>query len=111
MLRRPMRLACLALFGVFLSFARPATVDAAPATQPASGKATVAVFALKHGLREWPGEDGLPIFEPPGMTLRQLTSRLKKAAEDANVKAVVLVSEGGMLGFAQTEELRQAIKG
>ena len=112
MLRRPVQTICLVVLGVFLSLARPAIVSAAPATQPASGaaKATIAVFTLKQALSESPPEEGLPIFEQPGTTLRQFTSRLKKAAEDPNVKAVVLLDEGGMLGFAQVEEMRQSLK-
>jgi protease-4 len=97
----------------FVSFTVPAPVHAAPATQPATGaaKATIAVFTLKNELRESPADEGLPIFEPPGVTLRQLTSRMKKAADDPNVKAVVLVNEGGSFGLAQLEEIRQAMKG
>ncbi|MGB7156948.1 MAG: signal peptide peptidase SppA [Tepidisphaeraceae bacterium] len=110
MTRRSIRVLCLALIAFVSSFARPATVVAAPATQPAAGKGTIAVFALTDFLRESPGEEGLPIFEPPGVTLRELTSRMRKAADDANVKAVVLTSEGGMLGIAQTDEVRQAMK-
>jgi protease-4 len=106
---RSIRFALIAL--LFVSFARATVARAAPATQPAaSGKATVAVFTLKQSLNESPPEEGLPIFEQPGTTLRQLTSRLKKAAEDPNVKAVVLLDEGGAFGFAQVEELRQAMK-
>src|SRR5688572_33358949 len=113
MLRRPMRTIRFALIALlFVSFARATILRAAPATQPPSaGKARVAVFTLKQSLNESPPEEGLPIFEQPGTTLRQFTSRLKKAAEDPNVKAVVLLDEGGMFGFAQVEEMRQALKG
>src|SRR5215213_4439490 len=108
MLHRPIRMVLFALFAVlFVSLCRPSSASAAPATQPAAsaGKGTIAVFTLKNELRESPAEEGLPIFEQPGTTLRQLTSRMKKAAEDANVKAVVITNEGGSMGLGQIEEI------
>src|SRR5215211_5798607 len=102
MFRRTMRTVWFALIALlFASLTLPA--HAAPATQPAAGKATIAVFTLKHELRESPAEEGLPIFEQPGTTLRQLTSRMKKAAEDSNVKAVVISNEGASMGLGQIE--------
>jgi protease-4 len=70
-------------------------------------KTIVPVFRLKGSLAEAGGDDGL-LFGANTLTLKDLVERLKKAAEDKDVKAVVLLPEGGV-GSAQTEEVRQAI--
>jgi protease-4 len=98
-----------ALLSISFTLLTPAA-QAAPATQPAAAKATIPVFVLKGELRESPAEEGLPIFEEPSVTLRQLTARMRKAAEDPNVKAVVITDEGAAFGFGQLEELRQSMK-
>jgi protease-4 len=43
------------------------------------------------------------------VSLKDLVERLDKAAGDANVKAVVLLADGGTMGIAQREEFRQAM--
>src|SRR5437773_9158118 len=50
------------------------------------------------------------LFGAPGVSLKDLVLRMHKAADDSSVKAVVVMVEGGSLGLAQTEEVRQAIQ-
>ena len=45
-----------------------------------------------------------------GVSLKDLVAHIRKAADDPNVKAVVFTAEGGSLGLAQVEEVRQAIQ-
>lgn len=73
-------------------------------------KPRVAVFRLSGSVSELPAEDDLFSFaETGGSTLRDLVTRMKKAAKDPEVKAIALVAQGGTAGLAQTEELRQAM--
>jgi protease-4 len=74
-----------------------------------AAKARLAVFRLAGPVTESPDEASFS-FGSPAVTLKDLVSRLKKAAADPEVKAVVLLPEGGSLGLAQTEEVRQALK-
>jgi protease-4 len=83
------------------------------AAQDKSGgaaQATIAVFQLEGTLTEGPADDMAAIFGNPEMSLRELLTRMRKAGDDANVKAVVLMSDGGQAGLAQLEEIRQVIK-
>src|SRR5262249_39411503 len=70
-------------------------------------KTVVPVFRLKGSLAESSGDAG-SLFGGNSLTLKDLVERLKKAADDKDVKAVVLLPESG-IGSAQTEEIRQAI--
>ena len=82
---------------------------AAPAKGAAPSTATVAVFELDGPVTESPTQD-LALFGQQPLGLRDLVKRLRAAADDANVKAVVLIGENLALGPAQTEEIRGAIK-
>src|SRR3954447_20475627 len=66
-----------------------------PAAKPdaaATGKSTVVpVFRLDGELTERPADEELPIFQPPGTSLKDLIERMNKAAKDPAVKAVVVV--------------------
>ncbi len=80
---------------------RPATAS--------TGTSKVAVFRL-HG----PLEEAPPPFEfgfdlEPRRTLFDMLERLKRAKKDDNVKAVVFLMDQPMLGWAQMQELRQAV--
>src|SRR5258706_10236497 len=97
------RLLALLVVIVF-AFARPASAADSPPAKP-----TVAVFTLTGPLSESPAEESLPLFSPPGTSLRDLTARMTKAAQDPAVKAVVLLAENAQLGPAQVEELRQSL--
>ena len=72
-------------------------------------KPRIAVFRLAGPVGEQ-SEEELLSFSPSGVTLKDLVSRMKKAAEDESVKAAVVLVEGGSIGLAQTEEVRQAVK-
>jgi ClpP class serine protease len=85
-----------------------------PTKSDASSNATksstvVPVFRLDGAITERPAGEELPIFEPPGVSLKDLIERMNKAAKDPGVKAVVVVAEGPQFGLGQVEELRQAI--
>ena len=72
-------------------------------------KAVVAVFTLQGPLTETPMGEQMPLFSAPGTSLKELVWRLRQAGDDRDVKAVVLLSDGPMLGGGQIEELRQAL--
>jgi protease-4 len=69
----------------------------------------VAVFRIAGEITEAPPDDTFAFGAPTAVSLRDLVSRMKKAGDDAAVKAVVLLFEGGAVGTAQTEELRQVL--
>jgi protease-4 len=78
----------------------------------ASSKATVAVFNWSSSIPEMAGGESFSalLSGTKADTLRNLVSRLNKAAKDDSVKAVVFLVNGGTAGSAQVEELRQALK-
>jgi len=88
-----------------------ANAQAAPDDQAADPKPKniVAVFRLEGPLTESPVEEAFPLFGTPLTSLKELVGRLAKAADDPNVKAVVLLPESAILGSAQVEELRAAL--
>jgi len=85
--------------------------QATPDEQPANQKerSIVAVFRLEGPLAEVPAAETIPLFGPPGTSLRELVAHLGKAADDPAVKAVVIVPESASLGAAQVEEVRAAM--
>lgn len=93
---------------VFVALAAlPVRAEDKPAAKAASN--TVAVFRLKGAVTETPGETGLLFGSEHAIALKDLVAKLKKAADDGAVKAVVLSLEGAALGTSQIEELRQAM--
>ena len=77
-----------------------------------NGKPVVAVFAFDGPILEKPRGEEFPLFAPIARpSLRDVVERMKKAKDDKNVKAVVLLLDEVDLGLAQTEELRQALEG
>lgn len=72
-------------------------------------QATVAVFSLNGPVLETPmGQDFL--FGPVGgESLKDLVARMRKARDDQNVKACVLLLGNTGFGLAQAEEIRQAM--
>jgi protease-4 len=70
---------------------------------------TVVVFRLKSALQETPVEDPFSLSAAKPVTLKDLVTRMKKIEKDDAVKAVVLLHEGGSIGSAQVEELRQSM--
>ncbi len=105
-----------ALSGLFwaaaISLAAASSGLAAPSDQPAEEKPRdiVAVFRLDGPLAEVPAGEMLPLFGPPGTSLKEVVERIGKAAEDPAVKAVVLLPDSAVVGPAQVEELRAAIE-
>ena len=69
----------------------------------------VPVFRLSGQLREAPPSLDWG-FETGPVNLHELLKRMNKAKQDSKVKAVVLTFEGPLLGTAQRQEIRQAIK-
>ena len=72
--------------------------------------ATIAVFTLRGMLPETPMSDDLLFGSAKNESLKDLLERLDKAREDDKVKAVVLLLEDASIGFAQSQELRSAMK-
>jgi protease-4 len=101
-----MRAHVIALLLVMCLLLAPQKTFAAT-TQPT--KTTVAVFRLDRPVTEAPDES-LALFGPQSESLKDLLEHMKKAADDSNVKAVVLFCENSTLGTAQSEEVRQAIE-
>ncbi len=85
----------------------PLTVLAAPSsTQP-----VVAVFQLGP-ITESQSQDFSSMFAPPQdqpRSLREIVRRMNAAADDGQVKAVVILADAVRAGPAQIEELRQAM--
>ncbi len=74
------------------------------------GKGVIAVFSFDRPLLEKPRGEELSLFAPLEQpTLKELVERMKKARDDKNVKAVVLLLDEVSLGTAQIEEVRQAV--
>ena len=77
----------------------------------AVAKPTVAVFRLSGAVTESPADESIPLFSPPGTSLKDIVERMGKAAADPEVKAVVVLAESAQVGTAQVEEVRQAMDG
>src|SRR5438045_8338435 len=98
-------LAALLLVGPTLA-QESKTPDAKASDAP---KPVIAVFRLSGSLTETPTDDGFPFSTEHKHALKDLTARMKKAGEDKNVKAAIVTVSDLSLGFAQIEELRQAL--
>jgi len=75
-------------------------------------KTVIPVFSFDMPLLEKPQGEEFPLFSainPP--SLRDVVERLKKAKDDKNVKAVVLLLDEVELNMPQIEELREALDG
>ncbi|MEA2708658.1 MAG: protease [Phycisphaerales bacterium] len=97
----------VALLATVLTSLTPIRAAEAPKEEPT--KPTVAIFELDGPVLESSTQD-LALFGEKPVALRELVKRLRASADDANVKAVVLIAENLELGPAQTEEIRGAIK-
>src|SRR5689334_4636625 len=95
----------LALLLCLTSMAAARAKDSGPTTGP-----SIAVFRLTGELTESPMEESFPLFATNTESLKELSERMRKAATDDNVKAVVVLSEGFHVGIGQIEELRAAVK-
>ena len=100
-------------------WAAPARGDEKPKEEPAkaakedakeaAAKPKIAVFRLAGDVTESPADETFSFGGPASVSLKDLVARMKKAGEDPEVKAVVILHEGGTVGTAQIEELRQAM--
>ena len=95
----------LALAGVHAQ----AATNEPPAKEVEKEPNIVAVFRLDGPVTEVPAEETLSMFGAPGTSLKELVAGLHKAAEDSDVKAVVVMPESTTLGPGQVEELREAM--
>jgi protease-4 len=86
------------------AFGQSAKKDAKEAPKP-----VIAVFSLGAPVLEAPMGDDLLFGSAGGVPLKDLVARMKKARDDKNVKAVVLLMEGVGFSLAQAEELRQVL--
>jgi protease-4 len=89
--------------------------EAEPASKKEEKKATgvkarVAVFRLAGPVTELPVDDPFAFGSATGISLKDLVARLKKAASDPAIRAVVLLPAGYSIGVGQIEEVRQALK-
>ena len=84
------------------------TIGTSVNEHPEAGKPVVAVFSLDGPIVERPQGEELPLFAPPPRpSFKDIVERMKKAADDKNVKGVVLMLDEVDLGLAQIEEFRQ----
>jgi protease-4 len=83
--------------------------QAAEDTKKGDGKSTIAVFRLKGSITEEPTDDTFSFGGAKSVALKDLIARIKKAGDDPAIKALVLISDGGSIGQAQTEEVRQVM--
>jgi protease-4 len=88
------------------------TTSAAPTTQPdsASAQPIVAVFEVTGEITEQPADEMAAIFGEKQVSLRDLLGNIRKAADDPQVKAIVISADRGSVGLAQAEEIRQAVQ-
>jgi protease-4 len=100
---------CVLAFGFCIAvFARVSQGAGAGAASTPAGKSVIAVFDFSRGISEQVDEGFSLTPTPP--TLREVVERMKKAAADPAVKAVVVLADNGGFGVAQLEEVRQAIQ-
>src|SRR5439155_17988975 len=96
---------------ILLAFAFVRQSIAAPPAQSskAEAKSIVAVFQLKGEISETPPDEMAALFGAPGESLKDLLGRMREAADDPSVKAIVITAEGEAIGLAQSEEFRQTV--
>lgn len=117
-MRPTIKLAGLALLACCLALTSIATAKDTDASnrkdkksekEAPRAKATVAVFRLRGAIVETPRDGGLLSGLEHQVSLKDLVTRLNKAADDEAVKGVVLSLEGGHPSVSQAEEIRQAL--
>lgn len=104
-------LSCLRSAAVLAVLVCPAVhaQDALKAKETKKDKATIVVFKLDGELTEQSAGESNPFGGDNATSLKDLVERMNKAAADDQVKAVVLLADGSVIGSAQKEEIRQAM--
>ena len=82
----------------------------AAADETDDGPTRVAVFELKGTITELPAAADDPFATGATESCASLTRRLRKAATDDDVAAVVVLCESPAMGWAQSEEIYAAMK-
>src|SRR5258708_889746 len=108
-MRRTLLTMGIAAAGLLLSWQFASAADEKADKKKSDGKPTIAVFRLKGSVTEQPSDDTFSFGASKSVSLKDLVAHIKKAGEDSAVKALVLISDGGSIGSAQTEEVRQAL--
>ena len=98
-----MRPLCLFL-ALVLPFVATSSVSAAE-----DNGGTIAVFSFDRPVTEAPAGEDILFGSVGGGTFNDLITRMKKAAKDDDVKAIVLLPEGATLGYGQVEEVRRTM--
>jgi protease-4 len=99
------RIFCV-ISGLFLLISQPpALADVKP-----PGKTVVAVFDLNGTMTEQPADDSPFAFGDQGVWLRDVVTRMNRAANDPDVKAVLVLGDGASVGLAQAAEVNQAMQ-
>ncbi|HUY92217.1 MAG TPA: signal peptide peptidase SppA [Pirellulales bacterium] len=86
-----------------------ARAAAAEPKKSASTKPVAIVLKLHGSLTETPAGQSFSLSGEKSVSLKDIVERLKKAADDEAIKAVVMNADGAELGTPQVEELRQAM--
>jgi len=97
------------LFAVALVLGLAGLPAAYAQSPPKDAQPVIAVFALSGPVVETPMGDDFLFGSVGAVPLKDLVARIKKARDDKNVKAVVLLLDGAEINIAQVEELRQAV--
>ena len=74
-----------------------------------SAKSVAIVLKLHGSLTETPADQSFSLSGEKSVSLKDVIERLKKAADDDAIKAVVMTADDAELGTPQVEELRQAM--
>lgn len=88
--------------------AKPAAPAKPAAAEPKKSKVRLAQFVLKSSLPESLGQAGL--FSEAQLDLREVISRIDRAAEDRTISGAVLNVESPSIGRGKVYELRAAIQ-
>ena len=105
---------CAALFLSSLLALPVGAADEAPAKSPKPAKPVIAVYNL-DGLLSESGQQEPDMLSMPDfsasrpLTLLDLTLSLEAAAEDPEVKAIVINPDGAEMDLAQVQEIRNAL--
>lgn len=103
-MQRFVRTASAVIIGMVLIVVSPAPAQVGEVETASK----VAVFRLTGELQEAPAE--FILFKTDRVNFYELLKRLGRAKRDTGLKAVVLLFDNPMIGWAQRQELRQAIQ-